>query len=70
MKTKLKLFAVTSQEDVVALKPGLWVDSHQCKVIGALIPIGLQYKRNNNPPEIEELKKTMVREAHCTCIET
>lgn len=69
-KTKLKLFAVTSQEDGMALKPGLRVDSHQGKVIGASIPIGLQYTRNNSPPKTEELKKAMVKEAHCTCIET
>ena len=69
-KTKLKLFAVTSQEDGVALKPGLRVDSHQGKVIGASIPIGLPYTKNNNPPDTEELRKTMVKEAHCTCIET
>ena len=69
-KTKLKLFAVTSQEDGAALKPGLRVDSHQGKVIGASIPIGLPYTRKNNPPDTEELKKTVVKEAHCTGTET
>ena len=69
-ETKLKLFAITSQEDGIALKPGLRVDFHQAKVIGASIPIDLHYIRDHNPPKTEELKKTMVKEAHCTCIET
>ena len=34
------------------------------------IPIVLQYIRDHNPPKSEDLKKTMVKEAHCTCIET
>ena len=34
-ETKLKLFAVTSREDGIALKPGLRVDFHQAKVTGA-----------------------------------
>lgn len=42
-ETKLKLFAITSQEDGIALKPGLRVDFHQAKVIGASIPIDLHY---------------------------
>jgi len=69
-KTKLTLFAVKSQVDGVTLQPGLRVDSHQGKVIGASIPIGLPYTKNNNPPDTEEVKKTMVKEAHCTCTET
>lgn len=69
-ETKLKLFAVTSQEDGIALKPGLRVDFHQAKVIGASDPIDLQYIRDHNPPKTEELKKVMVKEAHCTCIQT
>ena len=35
LESKLKLFAVSLKEDGVALKPGLNVDSHQAKIIGA-----------------------------------
>ena len=69
-ETKLKLFAVTSQEDGIALEPGLRVDFHRAKVTGASIPIVLQYIRDHNPPKSGDLKKTMVKEAHCSCIET
>ena len=69
-ESKLKLFAVSLQEDGVALKPGLYVDSHQAKVIGATVPIGLQFTRDNPSPTAEELKKILVKEAHCLCVET
>lgn len=41
-ETKLKVFAVSSQEDGMALKPGLSVDPHQAKVISATNSINLQ----------------------------
>ena len=69
-ETKLKLFVVSLQEDGVGLKPGLCVDSHQAKVIGATVPINLQYTRNNPSPTAAQLKKILVKEAHCLCVET
>ena len=69
-ESKLKLFGVSLQEDGIALKPGLYVDSHQAKVIGATVPIGLQFTRDNPSPTAEELKKILVKEAHCLCVET
>lgn len=59
-ESKLKLFAVSLQEDSVALKPGLSVDLHQAKVIGATAQIGLQFIRDNPSPKAEELKKILV----------
>ena len=61
-ESKLRLFAVSLQEDGVALKPGLSVDSHQAKVIGATAQIGLQFIRDNPPPKAEEVKKILVKE--------
>ena len=69
-ESKLKLFAVSLQEDGVALKPGLNVDSHQAKIIGATAPIDLQFTRDNPSPTTEELKKILVKEGHCLCVET
>ena len=69
-ESKLKLFAVSLQEDGVALKPGLDVDSHQAKIIGAAAPIDLQFTRDNPSPTTEELKKILVKEGHCLCVET
>ena len=69
-ESKLKLFAVSLQEDGIALKPGLCVDSHQAKVISATVPIGLQFTRDNPASTAEELKKILVKEAHCLCVET
>ena len=46
-ESKLKLFAVSLQEDGVSLKPGLNVDSHQAKIIGATARIDLQFTRDN-----------------------
>ena len=69
-ETKLKLFAVASQEDGVALKPGFRIDTHQGKIIGATFPIDLMYTRNNPSPKGEELKDILVKEAHCICVET
>ena len=68
-ESKLKLFAVSLQ-DGVALKPGLSVDSHQAKIIGATAPIDLQLTRDNPSPTAEELKKILVKEGHCLCVET
>ena len=69
-ESKLKLFAVSLQEDGVALKPGLNVDSHQAKIIGATARIDLQFTRDNPSPTTEELKKILVKEGHCLCVET
>ena len=69
-ESNLKLFAVSLQEDGVALKPGLNVDSHQAKIIGATAPIDLQFTRDNPSPTAEELKKILVKEGHCLCVET
>ena len=69
-ESKLKLFAVSLQEDGIALKLGLCVDSHQAKVISATVPIGLQFTRDNPASTAEELKKILVKEAHCLCVET
>ena len=69
-ESKLKLFAVSLQEHGVALKPGLSVEVYQAKVIGATAQIGLQFIRDNPSPKAEELKKNLVKEAHCLCTET
>ena len=68
--TNLKVYAVSSQEDGVALKPGLQVDSRQTKVIGASIPIGFEYTKAYNALEPDELKNSIAKEVHCSCIET
>jgi hypothetical protein len=70
LETKLKVFAVSSQEDGMALKPGLSVDPHQAKVIGATNSTNPQFTRDNPTPTAEELKKTIVKEANFNCIET
>ena len=60
-ESKVKLFAVSLQEDGAALKPGLNVDSQQAKIIGATAPIDLQFTGNNPSPTAEELKKFLLR---------
>lgn len=60
-ESKLKLFAISLQEDGAALKPGLNVDSHQAKIIGATSPIDLQFTGNNPSPTAKELKKFLLR---------
>ena len=69
-KPKLRIYPVTCQEDGVALKPGLQVDSHQGIVVGTKKTMDFQYVCNNDPPDNEVLKNEMVKEVHCICIET
>lgn len=67
---KLRIYPVTSQEDGVALKPGLQVDIHQGIIVGTKKAIDFQYICNNEFPDAEVLKNEMVKEAHCISIET
>ena len=48
----LMVFAATNQEDGMALKPGLQVDSHQGRAVGCTFPIDILYIKNN--PEIDK----------------
>ena len=46
------VFAATNQEDGMALKPGLQVDSHQGRAVGCTFPTDILYIKNN--PEIDK----------------
>ena len=67
----LMVFAATNQEDGMALKPGLQVDSHQGRAVGCTFPIDILYIKNNPEIDKDTLKEGLVKEAHCLqCLQT
>ena len=66
----LMVFAATNQEDGMALKPGLQVDSHQGRAVGCTFPIDILYIKNNPEIDKDTLKEGLVKEAHCGCLQT
>ena len=64
------VFAATNQEDGMALKPGLQVDSHQGRAVGCTFPIDILYIKNNSEIDKDTLLEGLVKEAHCGCLQT